>query len=103
MGENVKVSTVAISHGNLTIRITEKPQVSQPNAFSTGGETKEVPRTTIEIDEDADKQMTILKNNVSLRELVNGLNTLGVGPRDMINILHTVKASGALQADIEVR
>lgn len=102
MGENVRISTVAIAQGNLTIRITETPQVSQPNPFANTGTTQTVDRTTIEVSEDKDRKMTVLPNSVSLQELVNGLNALGVGPRDMITILQTIKASGALQAEIEV-
>lgn len=102
MGENVRISTVAIAQGNLTIRITETPQVSQPNPFANTGTTQTVDRTTIEIDEEKDRKMAVLPSSVSLQELVNGLNALGVGPRDMITILQTIKASGALQAEIEV-
>ena len=102
MGENVRISTVAIAQGNLTIRITETPQVSQPNPFSQGGETVVVPRTQIEIDEDEERRLTVLPSGVTLQELVDGLNALGVGPRDMIAILQAIKASGALQADIQV-
>lgn len=102
MGEHVRISTVAIAQGNLTIRITETPQVSQPNPFANTGTTQTVDRTNIEIDEDKDRKMTVLPSSVSLQELVNGLNALGVGPRDMITILQTIKASGALQAEIEV-
>ena len=102
MGENVRISTVAIAQGNLTIRITETPQVSQPNPFANTGTTQTVDRTTIEIDEEADRKMAVLPSSVSLQELVNVLNALGVGPRDMITILQTIKASGALQAEIEV-
>ena len=102
MGENVRISTVAIAQGNLTIRITETPQVSQPQPFSATGTTTVVPRTKITIDEDKDKKLGILKSGVSLQEMVNGLNALGVGPRDMITILQTIKAAGALQAEIEV-
>jgi flagellar P-ring protein FlgI len=102
MGEHVRISTVAIAQGNLTIRITETPQVAQPNPFANTGTTQTVDRTTIEIDEEQDRKMAVLPSSVSLQELVNGLNTLGVGPRDMITILQTIKASGALQAEIEV-
>lgn len=102
MGENVRISTVAIAQGNLTIRITETPQVSQPNPFSEGGETVVVPRTQIDIDEQADRRLTVLPSGITLQELVDGLNALGVGPRDMIAILQAIKASGALQAEIEV-
>ncbi|MFT5180564.1 MAG: flagellar P-ring protein precursor FlgI, partial [Alphaproteobacteria bacterium] len=102
MGEQVRISTVAIAQGNLTIRITETPQVSQPNAFAEQGETTVVNRTNIEIDNGDDKRLTVLDRGVTLQELVNGLNALGIGPRDMISILQTIKAAGALQAEIEV-
>jgi flagellar P-ring protein precursor FlgI len=102
MGEHVRISTVAIAQGNLTIRITETPQVSQPNPFSTTGTTEIVDRTTVEVDEDSDSRLTVLQEEVTLQELVNGLNALGVGPRDIISILQSIKAAGALQADIEV-
>jgi flagellar P-ring protein precursor FlgI len=102
MGANVRVSTVAIAQGNLTVRITETPQVSQPNALA-GGETVVVPRTNIEVDDQADRRLGILRGGVTLDELVRGLNSLGVGPRDLITILQTVKAAGALQAELEVR
>ncbi len=102
MGERVRISTVAIAQGNLTIRITETPQVSQPNAFATQGQTQVVDRTNIEIDNDEDKRLAVLDRGVTLQELVNGLNALGIGPRDMISILQTIKAAGALQAEIEV-
>jgi len=102
MGDNVRISQVAIAQGNLTIRITETPQVSQPGPFAEAGETVVVPRTEIEIDEDADNRLAVLPAGVTLQELVNGLNALGVGPRDMITILQAIKAAGALQAEIEV-
>ncbi|MBX6323156.1 MAG: flagellar basal body P-ring protein FlgI [Rhodospirillaceae bacterium] len=103
MGENVRISTVAIAQGNLTIRITETPQVSQPTPFSTGGTTTVVPRTDVQVQQDEGRRLAMLPEGVSLQELVNGLNALGVGPRDMIAILQAIKAAGALQADIEVR
>jgi flagellar P-ring protein precursor FlgI len=102
MGENVRISTVAIAQGNLTIRITETPQVSQPQPFSTTGTTTTVERTEINIDEDKGNKLTVLRSGISLQEFVNGLNALGIGPRDMITILQTVKAAGALQAEIQV-
>ncbi len=101
MGSDVRVSTVAIAQGNLTIRITETPQVSQPDPFSNTGETVVVPRTQIEVDEEKNK-LTVLREGVSLQELVDGLNALGVGPRDLIAILQAVKTAGGLQAEIEV-
>lgn len=102
IGENVRVSRVAIAQGNLTIRVTETPQVSQPGPFAEAGETVVVPRTEIEVDEDAEKRLTVVDGGVNLQELVNGLNSLGIGPRDMISILQAIKAAGALQAEIEV-
>jgi flagellar P-ring protein precursor FlgI len=113
MGDNVRISTVAIAQGNLTIRVTETPQVSQPAPFTQGGidpatgqpfgaNTVVVPRTQIDVDDQSDRRLTVLEAGVTLRELVEGLNALGVGPRDMISILQAIKAAGALQAEIEV-
>ncbi len=101
MGENVRISTVAIAQGNLTIRVTETPQVSQPGPFSEG-ETAIVPRTDIQVDEQSDRRLAVMQSGVTLQELVQSLNALGVGPRDMIAILQSIKAAGALQAEIEV-
>lgn len=101
MGADVRVSPVAIAQGNLTIRVTEAPQVSQPAPFSEGGNTEVVPRTAIDINED-DNKLLVLDGGVTLQSLVDALNALGVGPRDMIAILQAIKASGALQAEIEV-
>lgn len=102
MGADVRVSTVAIAQGNLTIRVTETPQVSQPGPFSKSGTTQVVPRTQIQVDDDKGNKMAVLTQGVSLQKLVDGLNALGVGPRDIISILQAIKAAGALQADIEV-
>jgi flagellar P-ring protein precursor FlgI len=102
MGANVRISPVAIAQGNLTIRVTETPEVSQPDAFSRGT-TVTTPRTSIEIDDQHDKKLGILTTGVTLRDLVAGLNALGVGPRDLISILQSIKAAGALQADLVVR
>ncbi|MCQ8241938.1 flagellar basal body P-ring protein FlgI [Rhizosaccharibacter radicis] len=102
MGDNVRISTVAIAQGNLTVQVTETPEVSQPAPFS-GGQTALVPRTGIKVDSGAGKRLGILREGPSLRDLVGGLNALGVGPRDMISILQTIKAAGALQANLVVR
>lgn len=102
MGSDVHISTVALAQGNLTIRISETPQVSQPQALSTQGSTVVVPRTDISVDVDKDKHLALLKSTVSLQDLVSSLNALGVGPRDIITILQSIKAAGALQAEIEV-
>ena len=102
MGANVRISTVAIAQGNLTIRVTETPQVSQPGPFSNG-KTVVTPKTDIQVDTQSDKRLGILQGGVTLRDLVASLNALGVGPRDMISILQSIKAAGALQADLVVR
>lgn len=102
MGANVTISTVAIAQGNLTIRVTETPQVSQPEPFSNG-RTQVVPRTNITVDDQKDRRLGILNRAVTLQELVRNMNALGVGPRDMISILQAIKAAGALQADMEIR
>jgi flagellar P-ring protein precursor FlgI len=168
MGNNVRIDTIAIAQGNLTIRITETPQVSQPGPFAPGpaavsgvpgiagqapatgtvlvprlnpdgspvrdalgnvvfdaqtvavpgtgvpgqpalpgqigggAQTVVVPRTQIQVDEQGERKLVVLKPGVTLQELVDGLNALGVGPRDMISILQAIKAAGALQADIQV-
>ncbi len=100
MGENVKVSTVAIAQGNLTISIQEDPFVSQPAPLSRG-ETTVAPSTNVSVDEEAGG-LVMVPGGVPLRQLVNGLNALGVTPRDMISILQALKAAGAIQAEIEV-
>lgn len=104
MGENVRVDTVAVAQGNLIVKIEETPQVSQPGAFAPpGAETVVVPRTNVAVDEEEGNQMVVLNSGATLNELVAGLNALGVGPRDLITILQTIKAAGALQADIQAR
>jgi flagellar P-ring protein precursor FlgI len=102
IGDNVRISPVAIAQGNLTIRITETPQVSQPAPFSTTGTTVTVPRTDIQVDEGQQNKLAVLQPGVTLQELVNGLNALGIGPRDLLTILQAVKTAGALQAEIQV-
>jgi flagellar P-ring protein precursor FlgI len=102
MGANVVISTVAVAQGNLTIRVTETPQVSQGGAFSNAPGTV-VPRTNIAIDDQSDRKLGMLPRAVTLQELVRNMNALGVGPRDIISILQAIKAAGALQADLEVR
>jgi flagellar P-ring protein FlgI len=101
MGRDVRVSTVAIAQGNLTVTITEQPQVSQPAPLSNG-QTVVVPRTGVKVDTGDGNKLALVKEGVSLRELVDGLNALGVGPRDLISILQAIKAAGALQAEIEL-
>ena len=101
MGDAVRVSTVAIAQGNLTISVQENLQVSQPDAFSRG-QTVVTPQSDVSVEEELGREMRIVGGGTSLATLVNGLNALGVSPRDMISILQAIKAAGALQADIEV-
>ncbi len=101
MGSDVKISTVAIAQSNLTVRITETPQVSQPNPFAEQGTTVVVPRTDVEVNSGPDAKLAVVETGVTLEDLVTGLNRLGVPPRDVITILQAIKAAGALQADIE--
>lgn len=100
MGSEVRVSTVAVAQSNLTVTITESPLVEQPNPLSLG-ETVVVPRTEIDV-EQIDSNLALVKEGVTLQELVDGLNALGISPRDMISILQAIKSAGALQAEIEV-
>lgn len=102
MGADVRVSSVAIAQGNLTLRIEETPQVSQANPFADQGETVIVPRTNVSAEVGEDTKLAVLETGVTLQELVTGLNRLGVRPRDIITILQAIKAAGALQAEIEV-
>ncbi|KPF78774.1 flagellar biosynthesis protein FlgA [Brevundimonas sp. AAP58] len=101
MGENVRISTVAIAQGNLTISVQESPQVSQPAPFSQG-QTAVVPQSDVTVEEELGREIRLVNGSTSLSTLVEGLNALGVSPRDMISILQAIKAAGALQADIEV-
>ncbi|MBQ1202355.1 MAG: flagellar basal body P-ring protein FlgI [Loktanella sp.] len=102
MGEDVRISRVAVSQGNLTLRIQEAPIVVQPNPFSIG-ETMIVPRTTVDIQQEPGIGLAEVPAGTSLSEVVAGLNALGVSPRDMIDILKSIKASGALHAEFIVR
>ncbi|MDF3414815.1 flagellar basal body P-ring protein FlgI [Sulfitobacter sp. M57] len=115
MGADVRIAQVAISQGGLTVRVQENYQVSQPGPVSfgggtavitgapiqIGGSTVVVPETEIDIEE-KDGSFTILRGDVSLQELVNGLNAIGVGARQTIAILQAIKAAGALHADLEI-
>ncbi|MGB3722624.1 MAG: flagellar basal body P-ring protein FlgI [Pacificimonas sp.] len=104
MGADVRISPVAVAQGQLTIRVTETPLVSQPAAFQrgSGAETVVVPRSRVDVDDGFGSSLATIDGSVSLRDLVDGLNRLGVAPRDLISILQTLKAAGALQADIVV-
>lgn len=100
MGADVRVSTVAVAQSNLTVTISETPDVSQPNPLSLGTTTT-VPRTDLQVSQ-TDSNLAVVPESVTLQQLVDGLNALGISPRDLIAILQAIKASGALQAEIEV-
>ncbi len=102
LGSNVKISRVAITQGNLAITVRETPIVSQPNPFSRRGDTIVLPDTTITVDQNSDRRIAMIEENVSLSDLIEGLNALGVGPRELIDILKSVKAAGALHAELVV-
>ncbi|MBF0422199.1 MAG: flagellar basal body P-ring protein FlgI [Magnetococcales bacterium] len=100
MGENVRVSTVALAHGNLSIKVTENQSVSQPAPLSQG-QTAVVDNTNVQ-QQESDARVIQMNQGVSLGDLVRNLNKIGVTPRDLITILQSIKAAGALQAELEV-
>ncbi len=102
MGDDVRISRVAVSQGNLTLRIEEAPLVVQPNPFASG-QTVVVPNTNAQINEEPGIGLAEIQEGTSLSEVVAGLNALGVSPRDMIDILKSIKAAGALHAEFIVR
>ena len=102
MGEDVRISRVAVAQGNLTLRIQEQPLVVQPNPF-TEGQVVVVPRTNAAIQEEPGIGLAEVAAGTSLSEVITGLNALGVSPRDMIDILKSIKAAGALHAEFIVR
>lgn len=104
MGENVKIDTVAVAQGNLVVKVEQIPLVSQPNPLAPeGAQTVTATSTNISVDDSSSKRLAMLQRGATLRDLVAGLNALGVGPRDLITILQTIKAAGALQADIQIK
>lgn len=100
MGSDVKISTVAVAHGNLTITITNQVDISQPAPFSDG-ETVVANNPEIEVAEDQSKLM-VVPEGVTISDLVKALNAIGVTPRDLISILQAIKAAGALHAELEL-
>ena len=103
LGSQVRISSVAVAQGNLSIRIRELPGVVQPNPFSRNGETVVVPRTDIAVDQNEEGNVAVLDENITLADLVDGLNALGVSPREMIDILKSIKSAGALHAELVVQ
>lgn len=102
LGADVAISRFAVTQGNLTITVRESPYVSQPNPFSRNGETIIVPNTDLTVETGREARIGVVDENVSLMDLIQGLNALGVGPRELIDILTAIKAAGALHADIIV-
>lgn len=100
MGNNVRISTIAVAHGNLSIQIRESKYISQPLPFSRG-KTVITPDTDISVEEDKNK-LVVVESGVTIGELVMALNALGVSPRDLIAIFQAIKAAGALQAELEI-
>jgi len=120
MGENVRISTIAVAHGNLSFQIREDYNVSQPLPFAprgvpgqgptdaghgvtmgSGGQTVVTPSTQINVAEEK-KALTVVPRGVTIQDVVRGLNAMGVTPRDLMQILQTIKAAGSLQADLKV-
>ncbi len=102
LGEDVTISKVAIAQGNISIKVVESPVVSQPNPFARG-ESIALPRSQITIGQTGSKNIAMLEPNVSLSELIAGLNALGVTPQEIADIIRTMKTAGALHADLIIR
>ncbi|MDR2351652.1 MAG: flagellar basal body P-ring protein FlgI [Deltaproteobacteria bacterium] len=100
VGENVKLSTVAVAHGSLSVQIREGTEVDQPGPFS-GGETVITPQTDINVQEGAD-QVLLIERSTNINDVVKALNAIGVTPRDLIMIFQAIKAAGALHGELEI-
>ncbi len=100
VGENVKLSTVAVAHGNLSVQVREGVAVSQPGPFSMG-ETVAAPQTDINVEEGAD-QLLLIERSTTIHDVVKALNAIGVTPRDLIMIFQAIKAAGALHGELEI-
>jgi len=101
IGEDVRIASVAISHGNVSVQIKELKNVSQPLPFAKGGQTVVTPETEIRVEEEKG-HWYYMEEGTSIKELVNALNAIGVSTRDVIVILQTIKAAGALNAELEI-
>ena len=101
MGENVRIATIAIAHGNLSIEVNQQDNVSQPLPFSRGGQTVVTSDRTMQVQEGRNP-LFLVKSGVSIGEVVRALNALGVSPRDLIAIFQALKAAGALQAELQI-
>lgn len=102
IGADVRISDVAVAQGGLSLRVEETPLVVQPNPFGEG-ETVVVPRTAVAIEDRDQVALAELRGGTSLSEIVEGLTALGVGPRDLIELLSSIHAAGALHAELIVR
>ncbi len=100
LGENVRISPVAVAHGNLTVQISEQPAVSQPLPFSQG-RTVVTPQSTVQVQE-GKGTLNVLSGGTTIGEVIKGLNAIGATPRDIITILQAIKAAGALHAELEI-
>ncbi len=100
MGKDVRISSVAIAHGNLSVQIKETKKVSQPLPFSEG-QTVVTPESKVTVTEEG-KKLILMPEGTSLGELVRALNAIGVSPRDLISVFQAIKAAGALQAELEI-
>lgn len=99
-GETVRIATIAVAHGNLSITISESPEASQPNALASG-DTKVLQRTDIQISEE-EKRLYVLQEGVTISDVARALNVLGVTPRDLISIFQSIKRAGALHAELVI-
>jgi flagellar P-ring protein precursor FlgI len=100
VGENVKLSTVAVAHGNLSVQIKESFNVSQPDPFSEG-ETVVTPETDVNVEEGADN-LLLIERSTNINDVVKALNAIGVTPRDLITIFQLIQAAGALHGELEI-
>jgi len=101
MGEDVRIAPVGIAHGSLQVTVKVDLGVSQPAPFSEG-QTVVVPDSTVQVQEGQAERLSLFKGGVSLRDLVGGLNALGITPQDLIAVLQAIKSAGALDADLEI-
>jgi flagellar P-ring protein precursor FlgI len=102
MGAGVRLQSCAISHGGLTVQVSETAAVSQPSPLSAGGETVKVPQSEVSVTEETG-EIKVVSPGPTLGDVVGGLNALGVTPRDLVAILLAMKEAGALRAEIEVQ
>jgi flagellar P-ring protein precursor FlgI len=100
VGGHVRISAAAVAHGNLAVKIATRFDVSQPNALAYRGDTKVVPQTQVDVEEQADRRLVTLEEGTTLEAVVRALNALGASPRDIIAIMQALKAAGALRAEL---